>query len=231
MSKRIICIALFSVFCRSAFPQVLIALVFGDKLNNDKIELGIQLAAQSFRFTGMSDRMDVGFSFGVYLDIKLSDRFIIANYFMFKSPKGGNDIPQTYWFNQFDGTLPDDVSVKRHLSYFELTPIFRYQLNQSWSISIGPQLALNTKATDTYQEKTDDGTITYRYHIRDNITLMDAGIAVDVQWRLMKGKGLRINVRFAQGFVNTYKNGEFANAKNQTYQAGVGIPIGGHKTK
>ncbi len=231
MNKKIIFTVALLTFCCHINSQVLIALVFGDKLNNGKIEMGIQLAAQGFQFTGIDDELDIGFAFGAYLDIKLSDRWVITNDFMFKSPKGGKQIPQTYWFSSTDGVSPDDVSAKRHLSYFELTPMLRYQFNRSWSTAIGPQIALNTKATDIYQEKANDGTYTYRTHIRDHITLMDAGIAVDVQWRLMKGKGLRINLRFAQGLVNVYKDGEPANAKNQTYQVGVGIPIGGHKTK
>ncbi len=231
MYKRIILIVILLYSCSQAYSQVLIALVFGDKLNNGKIEMGVQLAAQGFQFTSIDDKPDVGFSFGAYLDVKLSERCIISNYFMFKSPKGGKQIPESYWFTSTDATLPSDVSARRHLSYFELTPMFRYQFSRSWSAAIGPQLALNTKATDIYQEKTDDGTYTYRTHIRDHIALMDAGVAIDVQWRLMKGKGLRINARFAQGLVNVFKDSEFANAKNQTYQIGVGIPIGGHKTK
>ncbi len=231
MLKKSYCIIILLLSCRMVCGQVLIALVFGDKLSNGKMEMGVQLAAQGFQFTGIDDRLDVGFSFGAYLDWKFSERLSLANYFMFKSPKGGRNIPQNYWLNQTDIQLSDGVSVKRHLTYLELTPLFRYQLNRSWALSVGPQVALNVKGTDTYQEKSDDGIFTYRTHIRDYITLMDAGVAVDIQWRLMKGTGLRINVRFAQGLVNTIKDGELFNAKNQTYQAGVGIPIGGHKNK
>ncbi len=231
MNPKIIISIVLLIFCSRGYSQVLIALVFGDKLNNDKIEMGIQLAAQGFQFTGIDDRPDIGFSFGAYLDVKMSERCIISNYFMFKSPKGGKRIPEAYWIDPSDGTLPDDASARRHLSYLELTPMFRYLFNQSWSVAIGPQLAVNTKATDIYQKKDDDGTYTYRAHVRDHITLMDAGISLDLQWRLMKGKGLRINARFAQGLVNVFKNDELPNAKNQTYLIGVGIPIGGHKTK
>ncbi len=229
MIKRFFCIIPLFFFCCSTFSQVLIALVFGDKLNNGKIEVGIQLAAQGFQFTGIDDKADVGFSFGAYLDVKLSNRLTIANYFMFKSPKGGRNIPEEYWFDRSVEISGNDISMKRHLSYLELTPMLRYNLSSAWSVSAGPQLALNTKATDIYQEKTDDGTLTYRRHIRDHITLMDAGLAIDVQWRLMKGKGMRINVRFAQGFINTSKDGEQIKIQNQTFQIGAGIPIGGKK--
>ncbi len=231
MIKKIFCITLLFFSCCPVFSQVLIALVFGDKLNNDKIEMGVQLAAQGFRFTNIDNRPDVGFSFGAYLDLKISERLTVANYFMFKSPKGGKDIPEEYWFAKPDDISTDNVSAKRHLSYFELTPMVRCNFNPSWSVSLGPQLAVNTKATDIFQEKVDDGTFTYREHIRENITLLDAGAAIDVQWRLMKGKGLRINFRFAQGLVNVYKDGTAINAQNQTFQIGAGIPVGGHKTK
>ncbi len=231
MTKKIFFIALLLFANRMVFGQVLIALVFGDKFNNDKLEMGIQLAAQGFQFSGIAhDHLDVGFSFGAYLDIKWSDRLLLSNYFMFKSPKGGGDIPREYWFDQLESVSSDNISNKRHLTYFELTPMLRYQLSRSWSVAVGPQVALNVKALDIYQGKTDDGNVTYRYRIRDNITSMDTGVAIDVQWRLMKGKGLRINARFAQGFINTYKDRELGNAKNQTYLVGVGIPISGHKS-
>ena len=230
MTKRLFCVFALLLCSRICLSQVLIALVFGDKLNTDKIGLGIQLSAQGFQLTNTKDQVDLGFAFGAYLDIKLSEKLTVSNYFMFKSPKGGKNIPQEYWFNQNEPLLTNDVTLKRHLTYMEFTPMLRYHLNAVLSVSLGPQFAVNTKGTDIYQDKTDDGNITYRYRLSDDITLMDVGMAFDIQWQLMKGKGLRINARFAQSFINIYKDSEFGNAKNQAFQLGVGIPIGGRKT-
>lgn len=211
--------------------QAMIALLFGNKITNNHTEMGLFFAAQDAYIDGSgSMNLDIKFGIGAYTDFKLfgSEKWFFSNYFVFKSPKGGRKIP-------FDEHLPIDHQVdinpdiERRLSYLELTPMMRYQLSPSWAIAAGALVGYCATAKDIYTEKVDneDGVISYKYDIKKYIQPWDAGLVVDLQYRLLKGKGLRINGRYSYSFTNIYKPGTGLKGSNAAIEAGVGIQIGG----
>ncbi len=219
---------LFSAGITSVYSQALIALVFGKKIETDKFKIGLFVGAQGSYIT-QSGSYDphIGLTLGAYTDIKLweDSPWLLQNYLVFKSPKGGNklDMPDNSLTDDAD-VLANASSVKRDITYFEITPLMRYCFTHSWSVGLGPAVGFRMYAKDTYKTSYDDGDLLYKLKTKDDINLVDAGAAVDVQYRFMKGKGVQLNLRYNQSFTNLYKD-KVLDGKSFYIQFGVGIPI------
>ncbi len=87
----IIILLVFSV--SAAQSQILISLLFGDKLNNEKLEFGLNVSGN---FTTQSNiegsKFGRGLAIGLFFDFKMSDHLVLASSLLFNSPKGGTGI-------------------------------------------------------------------------------------------------------------------------------------------
>src|SRR4051794_20250857 len=76
-----------------AHSQVIIALLFGDKLNSDKLEFGL---ARGLNFSHISNIADTknrsGFNLGLFLNIKLDDNFFLRVEAVPKFPTGVSEM-------------------------------------------------------------------------------------------------------------------------------------------
>ncbi len=223
-----------------AHSQALIALLFGKKISNDKLQLGLFLAAQNpVMYPMKGDFLNVGFSIGAYTDIKLgtSDKWMLSNYLVFKSPQGVRHLPATENFLDIND-LPielqglEGIYINRDITNFEITPLIRYNITPSWAIGTGPCFGFRMIAKDTYvSTRTDSegnkiGVWDYTTSIKSYTNWYNVGFAIDVQYRLLKGKGMNFNVRYAQGFTDVYKNTS-QSGRSAYIHVGMGIPIGG----
>ncbi|CAL1518673.1 hypothetical protein MMC2321_02417 [Chitinophaga sp. MM2321] len=210
----------------AASGQALIALVFGKKITNSKLHLGIYLGASSSWIDGASGQMPrYGFAIGAYTIYDLNTHWQLAMDIVMRSPKGAK---QLRYENSF--VVPDDAALigedfNRLLTYMSFTPLIRYKLTPSWGIAAGPYVAARTKAKDIYGKDTENGTLYYYYNSKKDIHLADAGASFDIQYILMKGKGMHINAQFNLGLTNFYKD-KNTHAYHRQILLGVGIPIG-----
>src|SRR6476619_7194262 len=117
----------FSVFAGKG--QVLISLVFGDKLNSDKIEFGLDGGLTLSDIGGIKEAKTLaGFNLGFYFDIKTKNpAWIINTGVLVKSPMGAKGLP-VYSLN--DATLDTAFksgSVTTKLRYFNVPVMMKYQ--------------------------------------------------------------------------------------------------------
>ncbi len=222
--------------------QAMIALLFGNELTTNRTELGIYVAAQNSFIIGADTYYpNIRFAIGAYTEVKLGaadkfSRWAFKNYMIFKSPRGGqkldyqaNELPSLQTV-PIPNIPPENIYITRNLSYLELLPLMAYKFTPSLSAAIGPMFAYCIKGTDEYKYTSPNGgDYSYSYKIRDDIQPFDCGYAIDIEWRLMHGKGLRLNARLAQSFTDIYKNSSIKGS-NIYFQLGCGIQIGG-KTK
>ena len=226
----LICLAPFAVQ-----SQALIALLFGDKLKSDKIKMGLFIGEQSSYILGahtVGFRPNLSFTIGAYIDVKLekNEKWILQNYIVFKAPKGAAGLDIEKEKLSFNPLLDDNMNmIKRNITYFQFTPVMRYCFTPSWSIGLGPYVGLRMLARDTYSNRTDNGVLNYRLRVTKVFSLFDFGTALDFQGRLMKGKGLQINLRYEQGLINIYKKKFDKKGFNMAFHLGVGIPMANNK--
>ena len=231
--KKIIPILLLLAFLPvTAKSQALIALLLGDKVKSDKVKLGLLLGAQG---SGIMDaktvafRPNIAFAFGAYVDVKLDKKgkWILQNYLLFKAPKGGAGIDaKTESFLAVDPLVIQNFDmIQRKLTYLQLTPVMRYCLTPSFNIGVGPYVGVLMSANDIYTGKKDVDKVTHKIKTYKNYSPVDFGLAFDLQYRLLKGNGLQINLRYEQGLINTYKSSTGMKGLNMGFQVGVGIPM------
>ncbi|MCV9927959.1 PorT family protein [Flavobacterium sp. LS1R49] len=208
--------------------QAMIALLFGKKITNDKLSIGLYFAEQASHLTNTDDdKASLGLAIGAYVDVKLSPKWNFCNYMTFKAPKGGTDIPLEYQVVP-DANYAEGSTIKRKLVYFEIVPLFRYNITPSFGIGAGPQVGVRTVSKDFYKTTLDDGSkASVVYKTKDYFSLLDAGVSGDIQYVLRQGKGIRFNLRFTSGLTNIYRSSVPLKAFNQYWHLGVGIPIGG----
>ncbi len=82
-------------------------------------------------------------------------------------------------------------------------------------------------ARDIFNRDMEHGSLSYTYGAKSDIHRLDGGGVLDLQYILLKGKGIRLNLQMAWGFSNLYKP-EGETGRSRQILLGAGIPIG-HK--
>ncbi len=233
VAKKIVTIAFFIVLLVpvAGNAQALIALILGKKIETDRLKLGLFMAEQTaFILESGSYNPRIGFAIGAYTDIKLdkNGKWSLQNYLVFKSPKGATrlDVSKNALTDNTE-ILDSSKYLRRDITYFSILPIVRYHFTPSWSLGLGPFVGFRMSSNDTY---TIDGmqkgeSLSYKMKIKDQTNIVDAGLALDVQYVFYKGKGVQINFQYQQSFTNVYKKSSGLKGENMVFQIGAGIPI------
>ena len=203
--RSLFCFCFFMLLIATARSQVLIALLFGDKLNTEKLEFGLLVGPNFSTISNSEANGRTGLGLGLYFNIKLSDKFFFHPSVLPKSVFGGKDIP-IYPLN--DPNLDDAFkggSVERKLPYISMPFLFRYRIKGLWFAEAGPQLSLRRKAKDVFHKEVDGGDLEYVKGVKDDYTRFDFGAAFGLVKKFKDDKGMGIGVRFYQGFIDVGK--------------------------
>ena len=99
-------------------------------------------------------------------------------------------------------------------------------------LEAGIQLGLLYKAYDEfYQSVKDREDLTYKLSVRKDYHPLDMGLAAGMGYRLMKGNGMNLVVRYYYGLIDIQVDDHVANMYNRSVYFAVGIPIGAGKAK
>lgn len=220
---------LIALFCFApAHSQVLISLIFGDKLNSPFLEFGLEGGANFSTITGLnSSGTEPGFNLGFYFDFrsKKNPAWMINTGVIVKSPMGVHGIP-VYSLNDenLDNTFSGG-SVNREIRYFNVPILIKYQFKNRIYLKTGPQLGLLAKAFDEFTKEVNKDDVVYKKNIRDQIRVIDAGIALGAGYHMNVGNGLNVTVQYYYGLVPVMK-GDGPNVYNRSLYVTAGIPIG-----
>ncbi|WP_274475422.1 porin family protein [Mangrovimonas aestuarii] len=218
-----------------ANSQVLISLIFGDKLNSDKIEFGLDGGLAISDINGIDHaKARQNFNLGFYFDFKLKpERLKLHTGVIVKSPVGAKDISTYSIGDQEIDSLFEDGNVSRKLNYFYIPVAVKYNFVDDFFFEIGPQIGLLYKARDTFESETVNGQdLELENDVRNEYKTFDLGLTAGLGYKLMKGTGINLGIRYYSGFLNIAKNDTMGNQRNQVFYFFAGIPIGaGKKSK
>ena len=213
---------------QSINSQVLISLVFGDKLNSPKLEFGLEGGANFSTISnleGAKNRTD--FNLGFYFDFMLKNpAWTVNTGVIVKSTLGANDLP-VYSLNnaELDNAFAGG-HVDRKIGYFHVPIMIKYKFDNHIYVKAGTQLGLLAKANDIFINNYDSENLEYKNNIRDQIHVIDAGLAIGAGYRLMGGNGMNIGVNYYYGLVTVMKGDSNPNQYNRSFYITAGIPIG-----
>jgi len=110
MKKIISILAILISMSSICYSKVLISLVFGDKLNSDKLEFGLDGGLNWSNISNLeSSDYNRGFNLGFYFDIKMSQKLFLHTGVIVKSPMGSDGLNPYALGNETLATLFTNV--------------------------------------------------------------------------------------------------------------------------
>ena len=214
-----------------AQSQVLISLLFGDKLNSDGLEFGLEGGYNWSNISGLETNKKLSaFNLGMYFDIRLKNQLSLYTGVLIKSTLGvdklsANDLA-------FLGTevYPEKGDYTQEISYFIIPALFRYKFENKIYIEAGPQFGYMYKAWVEYNSDIDGKEGRVREYNEDNINRFDAGITAGIGYKTQKVNGMSFGVKYYYGLLDVYKSRSGTN--NSSLFLYLTVPIGaGEKGK
>ena len=227
-AKKILILLLLFVCSSQLHSQVLIALLFGDKLNTGNLEFGLTGGLSVSNLSNVPDaKAKSGINLGLYFNIRLSDDWYIHPEAIPKYPTGVSKLTPYSLHNASLDSLLSGGDVTRKIKNIVVPILIRYRLKGELFAEAGPQIGLRTKAKDIFES----GDLTYEKDIEDNLTRFDFGFAVGLAQRLRKepcGMALGIRYYFGMTDIDKFTDGS---QKNGVWQINASIPVGAGKQK
>lgn len=235
MIKKYFLLVLVLVFyVQMAQSQVLISLIFGDKLNSDKIKFGLEGGVNFADVSNLeTSSRTANFNLGFYFDFKMknSQNWFLHTGVLVKSTMGADLDPYTLDDENLDA-LFEDGSVERKMQYFNVPFLAKYKFNNNIFIEAGPMFGLLYKGNDFFTNEVDGNDLTYKNNIRKQHSRFDIGVEGGIGYQTEKFmNGMYFGARYYQGLLNSSTTAN-ANQRNTSIYIFVGIPIGaGDKAK
>jgi hypothetical protein len=226
MKKGLLIIAVLFGF-NTAQSQVLMSLIFGDKLNSPNIEFGLEGGANFSTISNLDSDYRTDFNLGFYFDFNLKNPSWIFNTgVIVKSTMGAKGIA-VYSLNdeKLDAVFAEG-SIKRNINYFNVPLMIKYKFDNNIYVKAGTQLGLLSRAYDEFYQNYDGEDVEYKNNIRDKIHVIDAGLAVGLGYRLKAGSGINLGLQYYYGLVPLLKGDDSPNEFNRSLYVTAGLPIG-----
>lgn len=210
--------------------QILLTVLFGDKLNSDGLEFGL---VGGFNFSNISEleanKPLTSFNLGFYFDFRLKNQWNIYTGVLVKA-KLGDDRLTSDDLN-FLGITPYDVegSYSQKINYFIVPALLKYNFQNRMYLELGPQFGLMYKSWVEFNSDEDNRDIKIKDFNSDQVNRLDAGFTLGTGYKLMPGSGMTIGLKYYYGLTNVYKGVNGSN--NSSFFLDLNLPIGANKKK
>lgn len=234
--KKILLIASLLLIGFQGKSQVLISIIFGDKLNSPNLEFGLEGGYNWSKISNFQTNEPLAtFNLGFYFDFKIKKSFYIYTGVLVKSNLGVNNlraddlsrIGAAVYMDSDRNPLPGTYS--QNLNYFWVPVLAKYRHKSNVFIEGGPQFGLMYKANINFTVTDGDITADFSEKNKESIQRLDVGAVVGAGYKFKSGPGWSVSLKYYQGFVDVYKN--VANTKNSAWFVSGFIPIGAGKKK
>lgn len=216
--------------------QVLISIIFGDKLNSPNLEFGLEGGNNWSNIQGFQSAKPLStFNLGFYFDFKLKNNFYFYTGVLVKSNLGisglrEDDLKTIGASHYVDGSnIPVDGNYSQRLNYFLVPALAKYRHKSNFYGEIGPQFGLMYNSWVQFESDIEGRDATIKEYNKDDINRLDVGAMAGVGYKFKSGPGWSVGVKYYYGFINVYKH--VSNTSNKSLFVKVNIPIGMNKKK
>lgn len=212
----------------SVSGQIVIALLFGDKLNKGKLEFGLVVAESITNITDIEAKGKPGLNLGIYLNFNPTKKIYLHVEGIAKGSFGAKDIAPYPTGNDSLDALLENGTVLRKIQGFSMPVLVRYRITKLFSAEAGIQPNMRLKANDIFQSTVNGNDLEYKKNVKEEYTWLDFGLLGGVFYKFKDDKrSMGIGIRYFHGIVDIYKpkNGTQANTAiyfNVTIPVGVG---------
>jgi hypothetical protein len=227
--KKIIALTVLFLISVTIHSQVLISILFGDKLNTDKLTFGLALSNAWNSLSGYS-KVDAqsNFNLGIFLTLKLKQRLFIQFDALAKYKSGAKGLPVYSLNDPLLDSMYQYGSLQRSINCLALITTLQYRFWKSLNVELGPHVSLRLKTIDVFSADHEEGKLQFEKEVSDATTRFDFGATGGISWQFNKGTGVKAGVRYYTGLVDMFPSDEGQNA-TRSFQINVYIPIGREK--
>jgi len=228
--KKLAGVILMAGLCNIAAGQVIIALLFGEKLNTGKVEFGLVGGPTLTNISNIEADKRTGFNLGLYFNIRPDKKFFLHIEGMAKGVFGAKGIIPYSTGNDTLDHLFGAGSVERKIKAFGLPIMGRYAVTPKFFIDAGIQTDMMLKSKDIFTTKVDDNKLEYTRIISDQVPLLDFGLLAGVHYKFSKDRrSMGIGIRYFQGLTDILTPIPETQV-NVAWQLVISIPVGTGKT-
>lgn len=212
--------------------QVLISLLLGDKLNTGKIEFGLDGGYNFSTMSGFESGKPLStFNLGFYFDFLLKNQWYLNTGVLVKSSVGLSNLRESDVFILDPTTMySDSGTYEQKTSYFHVPVAIKYRFKNHIYIHAGPQFALRHKAFLVFEGEKNQKTVEVKTDNRDLFTRIEVAAIGGIGYKLRKGEGMNIGIKYFYGLTNIFKD-DYFQSKNSSFYVYVGVPIGRGKVE
>ena len=214
-----------------ASSQVLISLIFGEKLNSDAIEFGLE---GGFNFSDLgaleADKRLSTFNLGFYFDIELKDAWRLYTGVLVKSKLGVENLSDSDLL--LVGVTPEEEggTYSQYINNFLVPALIKYRFPNRIYAEAGPQFGLLYKSWVQFDSNVDGTETRIRIENKDVLNVFEVGGVIGAGYRLRPGPaGMTLGIKYYQGFTNAIKG--LSGSRNNALFLKFNIPIGTAKKK
>lgn len=229
--KRVFISLLGLLIVTSAQSQIIVALLFGDKLNTGKMEFGLVAAPVLTNLTNTDGQTRSGFNLGLYFNIRPDKKFFVHLELTAKGSLGAKNIAPYPTGNDSLDNLFKDGSVERIIKAFNVTLMGRYILSQHFYLDAGIQPDLMFKPKDIFKSTVNDNDLEYSVKLNDQITRLDFCVAGGLFYRFRPDRrSMGVGIRYVYGLTDINKM-QAGTQANTAWMATITIPVGAGKSQ
>jgi hypothetical protein len=208
--------------------QVIISLLFGEKLNSEKLEFGLMVSPTISTITNSNAEHRFGLGVALYFNLKLNDRFYFDAEAIPKSSLGGRGIPVYLTKDSALDHLFAGGSIERTIKAISVPLLIRYRFYGRWFFEAGPQIDWLTKVKDIFRNEVHSNELTYTTSVRQDFTKFDFGLAGGLVYKLGQRNSMSLGLRYFFGLTDIMKSAP-GSQKNSAWLFNIYIPIGAGK--
>jgi hypothetical protein len=210
------------------FAQVLIALLFGEKLQSEKLTFGLSFIPTYSTISNIEGaKFKNGFGVGLYFDIKITKNFFIHPEAIPKSSLGTTGLPPYPTGIDSLDSFFSNGSISRKIKAISVPLLCRYRIKGLLFAEAGPQIDWMLNVKDTYRVDVNGDDVTYTTELKNQYNRFDLGLAAGLHCKLKKDKGIGLGVRYFYGLTDIDSN--IGSQTNQAFYINILIPVGAGK--
>lgn len=226
-AKRLILLMLFLVLASTARSQVLISLIFGEKLNSNKVEFGLIGGLNWSNLQEIESATTLRtFNLGFYFHLLMKNNSYFGTGVLVKSDMGATGM-DTYPVGDadLDSVFVDGTLTKR-IGYFHIPLLYHYRIKNRVYFEGGVQIGLRINGYDIFTKSAYGGDLEYIRNTRDEYTTFDGGLLGSFGVKFKdKPKSMSMGLRYYYGLADINKIPE-TSLRNSSLYLFVKIPIG-----
>ena len=211
--------------------QVLVTILFGDKLNSEGLEFGLEGGLNWTNISGL-DTEDYArkWNLGFYFDIRIKKQWSLYTGVLVKSNFGVNNLTdgdlislEATNYNNLDTTTLEG-SYRQKINSFMVPVLIRYKFKNNLYLELGPQFSLMYNSWVEFESDIEGRDAIIKEYNKEKINKIDVGIIVGMGYQLFRGTGWTLGAKYYYGFVDVFK--DVPGTKNSSIYLKLNIPIG-----